>query len=115
MGCESLQSVTVGAFEEGTAPLLLLSLLSTLSSCHLTHFTIDFVAMPSPHWPEWKTVDTCLLQMAERCGLRERPQVVLRTRLGMPGEVVEGHQLLPNYCKVGLVELRLNVRNQRGS
>jgi hypothetical protein len=84
--CENLQDVTVGAFEEGGSPLLLLSLLSALSSYHLTHFTIDFVAIPSPHWPEWKTVDAHLLQMTERCGLRERPQVVLRTRLGMPGE-----------------------------
>ena len=113
--CENLQDVTAGTFEEGRPLSLLLSLLSTLSPYHLTHFTIDFVAMPSLHWPEWKTVDAHLLQMAGRCGLRERPRVVLRTRLGMPSDVVEGHQLLPRYCGVGPVELRLNARNQPSS
>ena len=113
--CENLQDVTVGAFEEGRPLSLLLSLLSTLSPYHLTRFTIDFVAMPSSHWLEWKTVDAHLLQMAGRCGLRERPRVVLRTRLEMSSDVVEGHRLLPRYCGVGPVELRLNARNQPGN
>jgi len=113
--CENLQDVTVGVFEEARPPLILLSLLSTLSSSYLTRFTVDFVAIPSPHWPEWKTVDDHLLQMAERCGLRERPQVVLRTRLGIPSDAVEGHQLLPKYCKSGPVKLGSNARNERNS
>lgn len=114
MQCENLQNVTVGTFEEDKPPLLLLSLLSTLSSYHLTHLTIDFMAVPSPHWPEWKAVDTYLLQMAERCGLRKGPQVVLRTKLGMPGNAVDGHQLLPKYWNVGPVELR-EFPNQPGN
>jgi len=107
--------VTVGPFEEGKPLFLLLSLLSTLSSYHLARLTIDFVAMPSPHWPEWKTVDTHLLRMTERCGLRHGPRVVLRTRLEAPGGggAADGRQLLPKYWDVGPVELRLNCRNQR--
>jgi len=112
--CENLQDVTVGPFEEGKPPFLLLSLLSTLSSYHLTRFTIDFVTIPNPHWPEWKTVDDHLVEMTERCGLRQGPQVVLRTRLGTPSDVVNGDQLLPKYWEMGPVELCLNVRNQRG-
>ena len=114
MWCVNLQDLTVGAFEEDRAPSLLFSLLSTLSSHHLTHLTIDFVAMPSPHWLEWKAVDAHLLQMVERCGLRQGPRVVLRTRLGMPGDVIDGHQLLPKYWDVGQVELMLSVRHPRG-
>lgn len=115
MRCENLQDLTVGAFEEDRSPLFLFSLLSTLTSYHLTNLTIDFVAMPNPHWPEWNVVDAHLLQMVERCGLRQGPQVVLRTRLGMPGDVVDGRQLLPKYWDIGNVELRLSVRHQRGS
>lgn len=115
IGCENLQDLIVGPFEEGRPPLLLFSLLSTLSSYNFTRLTVDFVAMPSPHWPEWKAVDVYLLQMAERCGLRNGPQVVLRTRLGVPGDVIDAQQFLPKYQEIGPVELKLNVRDQRGS
>ena len=104
--CENLEDVIVGTFEEGISPLLLFSLLSTLSSFHLNHLTIDFVAMPSPQWSEWKTVDTHLLQMVERCGLRQGPKVALRTRLRAPAGVADGGQLLPKYWEVGQVELQ---------
>jgi len=112
MKCEYLQDMTVGTFEEGIPPLLLFSLLSTLCSYHISNLTLDFTAMPSPHWPEWKAVDKLLLQMAERCGLKRGPGVVLRTRLGMPGDAVDVRQLLPKYWDIGPVELRLNDRNQ---
>lgn len=71
--------------------------------------------MPNPHWPEWKVVDTHLVQMVERCGLRQGPQVVLRTRLGIPVDIIDGRQLLPKYWEIGPVYLKLNARNQRGS
>ena len=115
MRCENLEDVIVGAFEEGGSPLLLFSLLSTMSSFHLSHLTIDFVAIPSPQWAEWKTIDTHLLQMAERCGLRQGPKVALRTRLGVPVDVADGGQLLPKYWEVGQVELMVSVRHHRGS
>ena len=95
----------MGPFEEGRPSSLLFSLLSTLSSYHITHLTIDFVAMPGPHWPEWKAIDTHLLRMTERCGLKQGPQVVLRTRLGIPGDILDGRQLLPGYWEIGPVEL----------
>ena len=115
MRCENLQEVIVGTFEEDRSPSLLLALMSTLSSDHLTYLTIDFVAMPSPHWPAWDDIDTNLLQMVERCGLKQGPGVVLRTRLGMPGDAVDGHQLLPKYGVVGRVKLKLNCRSQQAS
>jgi len=113
MRCDNLQDLTVGAFEESRLPSLLFSLLSTLCSYRIMHLTIDFTAMPSPHWPEWKAVDSHLLQMAERCGLERGPEVVLRTRLGMPGDAVDVRQLLPKYWDIGPVELRLIPRKQR--
>lgn len=113
--CEHLQEVIVGVFEEGRPPSLLLSLLSTLSSYRITRVVVDFVAIPSPHWSEWKVVDAHLLQMTERCGLKQGPDVVLRTRLGIPSDAVDGRQLLPDYWDVGLVEMRFNCRNARGS
>jgi hypothetical protein len=115
MRCENLQEVIVGTFEEGRSPSLLLALISTLSSYHFTHLTIDFVAMPSPHWPAWDDVDTNLLQMVERCGLKQGPEVVLRTRLEMPGDAVDGRRLLPKYGDIGYVKLRSNCRNQQAS
>ena len=115
MRCENLQDVTVGAFEEARPPSLLFSLLSTLCSYHIKHLTVDFTAMPGPHWPEWKAVDSHLLQMAERCGLEQGPEVVLRTRLGMPGDAVDVRQLLPMYLDIGQVRLRLNSRDHRDS
>ena len=114
MRCGSLRDVIVGAFEEAQPLSLLFCILSTLSSHHITHITIDFQAMPDPHWPEWKAIDAHLLQMAERCGLEQGPQVLLRTRLGMSGDIVDGRQLLPKYWDIGSVELRLNYYNQRG-
>ena len=103
----------MGAFEEDRTPSLLFSLLSTLSSNRITHITIDFVAIPSPNWPEWKAIDAHLLQMVERCGLKHGPRVVLRTRLGMPGDEVGGHQLVPKYREIGIVELKFNYPNER--
>lgn len=106
MRCENLQDVIVGVFEEDRQPFLLFSLLSTLSSFHLTHLTIDFMAIPSSQWPEWKAVDTLLVQMTERCGLSQGPHVVLRNRLGGPSDVADVLQLLPKYLDVGLVEMQ---------
>ena len=64
------------------------------------------MATLSPHWPEWKAIDTHL-QIVEKRGLRL--QAVLRTRLGIPNDFIDGHQLLPKYCGLGPIELRLNV------
>ena len=87
----------------------------TLSSHHITRITVDFQAMLDPHWPEWKAIDARLFQMAERCGLeQELAQVLLRTKLGRPGDVVDGRKLLPKYLDIGSVELKLNCYNQRG-
>ena len=113
MRCRNLQDVTVGAFQEGISPSLLFSLLSTLCSYHITHLTIDFTVMPSPHWPEWEAIDSHLLQMVERCGLKQGPEVVLGTRLGMPGDAVDVRQLLPKYMDIAPVRLRLSSPNQR--
>ena len=41
---------------------------------------------PSPHWLEWEVAGARLLQTAERCGLRNGLQVVLRTGLGVLGD-----------------------------
>jgi hypothetical protein len=114
MRCENLRDVIVGVFKEDSPPLLLFSLLSTLSSYRLAQLTIDFVAIPSPQWPEWKTIDFLLLQMTERCGLRQGPQVLLRIRLEAPGDIVDVRQLLPKYLDVGPVEMRINPRQPRG-
>ncbi|KAF9789360.1 hypothetical protein BJ322DRAFT_531350 [Thelephora terrestris] len=114
MRCENLRDVIVGVFKEDSPPLLLFSLLSTLSSYRLAQLTIDFVAIPSPQWPEWKTIDFLLLQMTERCGLRQGPQVLLRIRLAAPGDIVDVRQLLPKYLDVGPVEMRINPRQPRG-
>lgn len=103
--CENLQDVTVGPFKEEQSPLLLFSLLSTLSSLRLTHLIIDFAPIPDHHWPEWKAIDTHLFHMAKRCGLRRGPQVRLRTRLEVVGDVPDGRQLLPKYSEIGPVEV----------
>lgn len=114
MRCEILHDVIVGAFGEDRPPLLLFSLLSTLSSIHIARFTINFTAIPGPHWPHWKATDTHLVQMAERCNLQRRPQVVLYTKFEAASDIVDGRQLLPKYWEVGPVELKFQSRHHRG-
>ena len=53
--------------------------------------------MQNLHWPEWKSISTQLLQISERHCLKQAPGVVLQTRLGMPGEIVDGYKLSPKF------------------
>lgn len=112
--CENLQDVIVGEFEESKPPLLLFSLLSTLSSPHLARLTIDFAIIPGPHWSEWDAVDNHLLQMAKRCDRRPGLQVVLRPGPMVTGRITDGRKLLPKWWEFGPVELKVQSRHLRG-
>ena len=95
----------VGPFEEDNSLELLFSLLSTLSSIHLTRLTIHFVAIPGSYWPKWKAIDIYLHQMVQRCHLQPAPRVALRKRSANIINTTYGEQLLPKYWRIGPVEV----------